>query len=477
MKKLLKFIRPDSLFGQLLLMMLLSAAILQTVNFYSVYSIQTSYATEFLNIGHDYISSVYLALGEMSEEEQVQYLEKLLESRSALHKPFRFKLIGGAPAWETESYFKSTAARDAVSKILTAAGVDAPDVRARVIYRDSPEGNEPEYRDYVFPFLQVMAATGDGKWLELTHPLVLTDRRLIWRQRLFILLESIVFSVIVIILIRRATRPLYKLGLAAEAFGRNPEVVQPFEETGSIEVREAAQSFNKMRQRIHDNLNERNRMLEAMGHDLRTPLARIQLRLDKIQPDLLREKFAANIDEIQSIIEQGLELARSLCSSEKTSLLDVAAFVESIIDDMQAQGENVFLEEIPEEDVSPMIVMARPVSLKRGVDNLLINAVKYAGGAHVSVTRGGGDIVIDVDDNGPGIPQDMLEKVFEPYYRLEYSRNRGFGGTGLGLAIARNMIILNNGSLVLSNKAAGGLRARIRIPRINAANLRKGNPS
>jgi signal transduction histidine kinase len=211
-------------------------------------------------------------------------------------------------------------------------------------------------------------------------------------------------------------------------------------------------------------------MLEAMGHDLRTPLARIQLRMDKIQPDSLREKFAGNFNEIQSIIEQGLELARSLNSSEHASPLDIVAFVESIVDDMEAQGEHVSLADMPGNDAPALIVMARPISLKRSVENVLSNAVKYGGNARISVTKDDNNVMIDIDDNGPGIPEDMLEKVFEPYYRLEYSRNRNSGGTGLGLPIARNMVLLNNGSIALSNKAGGGFRARITIPHLKTPN-------
>jgi signal transduction histidine kinase len=300
--------------------------------------------------------------------------------------------------------------------------------------------------------------------------MVLTDFSLLRRQRNLLLLGSLLISIVTVLLIRRATKPLRKLGFAAESFGRNPEMAHQLEEEGSVEVREAAQSFNSMKKRICDNLNERNNMLEAMGHDLRTPLARIQLRLDKIQPDSLREKFSANINEIQSIIEQGLELARSFHSSEHASPLDIVAFVESIVDDMRAQGEQVSLGDVPGNDAPALIVMVRPTSLKRSVENLLSNAVKYAGSARISVKQDSNAAVIDVDDDGSGIPEDMLERIFEPYYRLEYSRNRDSGGIGLGLTIARNMVLLNHGSIILINKPDGGLRARITIPHLKTPN-------
>ena len=277
------------------------------------------------------------------------------------------------------------------------------------------------------------------------------------------MLESLIFSLIVIILVRCATRPIERLAQEADRFGRNPEAARPLDECGSREIREAAQSFNRMRARICDSLNERNGMLEAMGHDLRTPLARIQLRLDKIEPGELREKFAANLEEIRSIIEQGLELARSLHTSEKAVPMDVVAFVESVADDMEGAEGDIRLGSMPESD-APLLVCARPTCLKRSLENLLTNAVKYAGGAVISVAREGAEVIIKVEDDGPGIPDELLEKVFEPYYRLEGSRNRESGGTGLGLAIARNMVLLNDGSLVLKNRPRGGLCAVITLP-------------
>lgn len=204
-------------------------------------------------------------------------------------------------------------------------------------------------------------------------------------------------------------------------------------------------------------------MLEAMGHDLRTPLARIQLRLGKIEPRELREKFAANIEEIRSIIEQGLELARSLHTSERAVPMDIVAFVESVADDMERGEGEIRLGSLPEED-TPLLVCARPICLKRCIENLLTNAVKYAGGAVISVASDRENVSIRIEDEGPGIPEELLEKVFEPYYRLERSRNRESGGTGLGLSIARNMVLLNDGSLVLKNRPRGGLCAVITLP-------------
>ena len=470
MKDFIKFLRLDSLCGQLVAIAVLSLAALQCVNYYAVYSIQQSYAGEFLAVGHDYLASVCQALAHMSAAEREEYLASLDRSRGALAKPFRFR-AAEAPEWETETdYYKSVLAREAVTEILTRAGIPPRDVRARVLYGDSPEASEPRFAGYVFPMMQMLVQDGGGSWLELVQPLSVTDRRLIWRQRIFIMAESLICFALVIIFIVRAMLPLKRLGESVERFGANPETASPLPERGNYEVREVARSFNKMLARVQRNLTERDNMLEAMGHDLRTPLARVQLRLDSIEPPELREKFAANIEEIRLIVEQGLELARSLRTSEKAVPMDAAAFAASVADDMAANGGAVTFAEAADCG-GPLLVAARPTCLRRAVENLAGNALKYAGGAEVAVERRGESVIIRVEDRGPGIPPELLEKVFEPYFRVEGSRSRGTGGTGLGLTIARNMVLLNNGSLTLENREGGGLRAVITLPALKTAKI------
>lgn len=465
MKGQLKRLWPDSLFGQLVLAMLLGAAVLQGINMYAVCYIQHSYNRELHKVRYDYDSSIYLALAKMRADQRDVFLGGLSRSQSALRQPAQFSIASAEPGWAAESSVYA----DEAAKSMTAAlkaGFDAavPAIKTRVLNRPTPAAPASGHVGGLNPLLEVaVELEAGGPWLEISQPLYIANRGAVWMQRLFILLESAVFSILLIGLIRRATRPLHRLGQAAEKFGRNPEIVEPLPETGTREVREAAHSFNRMRERICDNLEERNRMLEAMGHDLRTPLARAQLRLEKIQPESLREQFTSNIGEIESIIEQGLELARSLYTSEEAVALDIAAFTQSIADDLAEQGLDVSSSGYPDFDREPVLVMARPIGLKRCLENLLTNAAKYAGSAHLSISRQGELMVIEVDDNGPGIPDELLEKVFEPYYRLERSRNRGSGGTGLGLSIARNMALLNNGSLKLRNRPGGGLNARVML--------------
>ncbi|UQZ88567.1 hypothetical protein C4J81_04845 [Deltaproteobacteria bacterium Smac51] len=462
----LKKLWPDSLCGQLLLTLLLSAIVLQGINLYAVCYIQHSYNREVHTVRYDYNSSIYMALSNMEPEQRVIFLDGLSKSQAALSQPFQFVITSHAPAWQTDSSDIAGEATEKMGKALSAAGADGVQIRARMLEKSAPDAAHPFYSGSRFPLVQMILQMDDQSWLKITQPIYISNTSAVWWQRLFILMESILFSVVTFVLIIQATKPLSRMVQAAEAFGRNPESAQPLPEAGGREIREASQSFNRMRERICNNLSERNRMLEAMGHDLRTPLARIHLRADKIQPDSLREQFVANIQEIQSIIEQGLELARSLHTSEKPVPLDVAAFTQSIVDDLEAQGQSVFMEEAADDESAPLLVLARPTCLRRCLENLLTNAVKYGTKARISITRLGDDkVAIDVADEGPGIPEELLEKVFEPYYRLERSRNRESGGTGLGLSIARNMVLLNNGFLSLSNRPEGGLLARITLLR------------
>ena len=245
MKDFIKFLRLDSLCGQLVAIAVLSLAALQCVNYYAVYSIQQSYAGEFLAVGHDYLASVCQALAHMSAAEREEYLASLDRSRAALHKPFRFR-AAEAPEWETETdYYKSVLAREAVTEILTRAGIPPRDVRARVLYQDAPEASSPRYAGYVFPMMQMLVQDGGGSWLELVQPLSVTDRRLIWRQRIFIMLESLICSAAVIMLIVRAMLPLNRLGKEIERFGATPETAQPLEERGNYEVREGGALFQQ----------------------------------------------------------------------------------------------------------------------------------------------------------------------------------------------------------------------------------------
>jgi len=201
-------------------------------------------------------------------------------------------------------------------------------------------------------------------------------------------------------------------------------------------------------------------MLAAISHDLRTPLTLLRLRTEAVENQQERDKMLATIAEMDSMVGVTLQFARDEAKTEQQRPTDVAALVQSIADDMADAGLPVTMQ--PAESI---VYDCRPDTLKRAIRNLLDNAVKYGKAASASIQTTPKEIAIIVDDDGPGIPAQELARVFDPFYRLEESRSRETGGVGLGLAIAQSIVQAHRGELVLSNRAAGGLRARISLPR------------
>lgn len=451
---------PDSFQGRLFLALLGGVLLLQTMNFYAVCIIQHTYARQGEETRAENIASYYLLLDGMTAAQRRGAVEKMSSVRRPEQRIEKVDILTSAPNWPGEV---SGAAYDAVLLVrnsLAAEQKDNPVIIARSVELAERMGLYPK-KAFV---LQTAVSLKDGEWLSVTQPQAVGDRFVIWSQRLFVLLESVILAALVLLFLHWLAKPLRKLAIAVERFGRQPEMATPLPETGVRELREAAQTFNRMRERICGNLAERGRMVAAMAHDLRTPLTRAQLRLGKIEPDDLREQFSANLEEVQCILNQGLELAGSLTTSEEYGVLNLEAFLQSIVDDYVDDGNNVGFKELPSGISRPVTAKVRQLCLKRCVTNIVTNALKYAGNAELSIAIESGKTIVLVEDSGPGIPETLLEQVFEPYYRLENSRNRDTGGTGLGLSIARNMALLNGGELLLRNRPGGGLSAQLILP-------------
>lgn len=259
--------------------------------------------------------------------------------------------------------------------------------------------------------------------------------------------------------VRLATRPMQQLAAAADAFGSDLDA-PPLAESGPVEVVRAAQAFNRMRQRLRTLIAERSRALQAVSHDLRTPLTRLRLRADLIDDEVLRGQLNADIDDMQAMVEATLDYLRGLQDQEPTQTIDIEALLQSLAADHQALGHDVLVVRI---HAAPC--PGRLSALKRALNNLIDNAVKYGGHARISAEDGIDGLRIDIDDQGPGIAPDQLDRVLEPYVRLESSRSRATGGVGLGLAIARDVARMHGGGLRLHNRAAGGLRATLTLSR------------
>jgi signal transduction histidine kinase len=274
-----------------------------------------------------------------------------------------------------------------------------------------------------------------------------------------VILLVVLLVIALYIVARGITRPLSRLAGAADSIGRGMR--QPnLEEKGARELRDAARAFNAMQDRLHRYLDSRTRVLAAMSHDLKTPLTRLRLQVEtQIEDASLQARFGKELDEMESMVRGALGLFRGLNDEEPLEPVDVERLLETICSEFVEMGKSVTLEG---RALRPF--PGKPQALKRCVTNLVGNAVNFGARAHIRV-RDGAQLEISVCDEGPGIPPEELEKVFEPFYRLESSRSRDTGGTGLGLSIARDVAQAHGGSLVLRNRPEGGLVARLTLPR------------
>lgn len=274
----------------------------------------------------------------------------------------------------------------------------------------------------------------------------------------YLLVFALCVGILAVLVALMSTSPLRKLAQAANELGLDIDREPLPENLGPTEVREAAAAFNNMQMRIRSYIQERTYMLAAIAHDLQTPLTRLRLRLEKVSDEELRNKLIADLSVTQGMVKEGLELARSQDAQETFELLDLDSLIDSLCSDAEEAGM-----EVTHSSCVGISVMARPGALRRCLLNLIENAVKYGQFAHVAAKREGDRIVISVVDGGPGIPDEQLETVFQPFYRLETSRSREFGGTGLGLTIARNIAEKHRGTLKLRNIRAGGLGLEVTL--------------
>lgn len=299
----------------------------------------------------------------------------------------------------------------------------------------------------------------DGSWISL-H----AERE--WHHsthllRLFVTLGvvGLLLALLAFWLARWMTAPLGRFAAAAETLGADVGA-PPMAETGPLEIRTAAHAFNEMQRRIRRFVDERMHMVAAAAHDLRTPITRLKLRAEFIDDEELCAKLIRDLDEMEAVIASTMELAREETSREPAQDLDLAALLRELADEaVEAGGQAEF--DCPE----ALTVHGRPVALKRALANLVRNAVTYGHEARIAGERREGQVVVRIDDRGPGIPPEEREKVFAPFYTREASRSRQAAGTGLGLAIARAIIRSHGGEIELTDVPdRQGLRQIVTLP-------------
>jgi len=305
-------------------------------------------------------------------------------------------------------------------------------------------------------FIAAVRQPGADRWVvvEPASPPFLSD----WQRRVLFWFAGclLVLAPVAYLFARRITAPIRAFARAAERIGRDP-TAPLIELSGPAEIGVAAQAMNEMQVRLKRYVQDRTASIAAVSHDLRTPLARMRFKLEKAPPDL-RASLSRDVDQMEDMVRAVLEFIREGSEPRRRERIDLLSVLECVVDDAAAAGAEA---EIVTGE--PVTVEADSLGLSRLFANLVENASKYGRRARVSVRRDGGEGLVEVFDEGPGLPDAELERVFQPFYRVEPSRNRQTGGVGLGLAVARSIARAHGGDVVLA-RGEPGLVARVRLP-------------
>ncbi len=303
----------------------------------------------------------------------------------------------------------------------------------------------------------------DGEWLNVTAEL---EPLRPWHSPTFLaafLLMTATAAGLTLWAVRRLTAPVRTLAEAAEALGRDVNA-PPLPENGPTEVAIAAVAFNTMASRIRRFVQDRTELLTAIGHDLRTPITRLKLRAEFVEDDEQRNKILADLEELEAMVSATLAFGRDARTTEPVSSIDLPELLRTILDEAGDANPDVSAK-LTYDGPAHLTVRARSLSLKRVFVNLVSNAINYGGAARVRLSTGAGRmVVIEIEDDGPGIPSGDLDRVFEPFHRGEPSRNRETGGVGLGLPIARNIMRAHGGDVTIANRPSIGARATVTLP-------------
>ena len=445
---------PRSLIAQMALLIGLALLVAQLVNFalilnerqkVSLAQNQGPAITRFASVATDFLDAPAEFKGAVLEDASRRGARFALEPAPA---------VGDADAREprVEARLAETLSQAGVTtgEVRAASRTEARPSRPRDEGRGAPQGRGEQD-------VLVLSARVDGGWLNGRLPTPRGDPWLVGRLGAATLILYIIVLGMTLLVAMRLARPLRDLTGAAEAFhGRSlaPEV----EPRGPADLRRAIEAFNAMNRRVTALLDEKDRMLGAIGHDLRTPLASLRIRAEGVEPAGERERMVATIEEMDAMLEDILVLARSGRAREEARPMDLGALVEAVAEEFHDLGREVTVDA-----VARVVAPVQPVLLRRAMRNLIDNALKYGGSARVTVTAGE-QATISVSDSGPGLAPEEMERVLEPFYRVEGSRSRETGGTGLGLAIARAIAESHGGALSLAN-GNPGLIATITLPK------------
>ncbi|HLY54662.1 MAG TPA: ATP-binding protein [Stellaceae bacterium] len=268
----------------------------------------------------------------------------------------------------------------------------------------------------------------------------------------------VIVSTMSLVFARSFSRRLAEFASASEALGRSSEGA-PLPETGPREIGLATRAFNQMQGRLQRFIRDRTQMLAAMSHDLRTPLTRLRLRAEFIDDPEHRRKMLIDIAEMEAMINETLAFARDDVARERRGREPIDRLIDELARQMRDSGRDVTYD-----GTESAVVELSPIAMRRALGNLIDNAVKYGGHAHVSLAVDTDHVTVTIDDDGPGIPEELHELVFQPFQRLDDSRNRDTGGVGLGLSVTRTIVRGHGGDIALENRCEGGLRVTVTLP-------------
>ena len=455
---------PRSLIGQLALVMALALLVAQAINFGLVFSERTRAVRT--QVEGPAVAR-FVGLAQRATPLPAAQRPSLIEERGRRRGRYSFDAEAIVPAQSSDERITARI-RDQASDI----GLQIRDARAMVSDEPLPpprlepgeaqRGNavprEWGERERMSQTLRLSLQFPDGTWL---NGRMFTPRPDPWiwlKLAASTLLIYLILLAAVVLIAIRLGRPLRDLTAAAKSFEGRGEAPQ-VEERGPADVRRALVAFNAMSERVSAMLDEKDRMLGAIGHDMRTPLASLRIRVESMEPAAEREKVIDTLEEMTAMLEETLALARAGRATEAVRPIDLNALADAVVEEFETLGQKV--EMLAGERV---VAEVQPNLLRRALRNLIENAVRHAGSARVSVRSLGDRVALEVADDGPGIPEAELANVVEPFVRLEASRNRETGGSGLGLTLARSAAQAHRGSLTLENRPEGGLLARILLP-------------
>ncbi len=451
---------PQSLIGQIALIMAVALLVAQAINFSLI-------LTERQRVSRA-----------RSEGPTINRFVDLARDLSALPVDRRSELVPDPGrrnrVWLDRKSAMATADSDTqlverLREIAAAHELDVTDARARAaggvtlppdLRRSIPPDRLPaiEKRLERWRTLTLSVRLTDGQWVNARMVTPRPDPWFALRPALATLLTYLIILGAMIWIAARLARPLRDLTAAAERFRGQvePPHVTP---RGPADLRRAILAFNAMSERVSAMLDEKDRMLGAIGHDLRTPLASLRIRAETVEPAEEADRMVATIEEMTAMLDDTLALARSGRAVEPVRPVDLNALADTVVEEHRALGHQVEME--PGDRVTAHI---QPNLLRRAIRNLVENAVKYSGSARVRVCARGDWLTVEVEDDGPGIEEAELPRVMEAFYRTEPSRSRGTGGAGLGLTLARAAAQAHGGQLRLRNRPQGGLEAAILLP-------------